>query len=277
MYSPHFAINKVFSKSLSVYASYSKGYKAPVSSYFFIPVTGEVNRGLIPEAGEQIEIGSKGNLFKDKLHYQLAVFQAIFYNKMTAVAVPLNSVTTSYSYMRNGGRQQNQGVEFLLKANLLNNRSGFLRTLNPFFNFCYSNFTYGDFTFQTLNTARTAVIVTDYSNKVVAGVPPVTANAGIDFGMLDGIYGNVTYSYRDAMYFTSDNLNRTRAYSLLNAKLGYRHDLGKHFNLDVFAGANNITGTQYYYMVFLNQLPDAYLAAPNEINFFGGINLKYTF
>ncbi|MCW3087713.1 MAG: TonB-dependent receptor, partial [Sediminibacterium sp.] len=35
--SPHLAINKVFSKEFSVYASYSKGYKAPVSSYFFIP------------------------------------------------------------------------------------------------------------------------------------------------------------------------------------------------------------------------------------------------
>jgi iron complex outermembrane recepter protein len=30
-------------------------------------------------------------------------------------------------------------------------------------------------------------------------------------------------------------------------------------------------------MVFLNQLPDAYLPAPNEINYFGGVNLKYTF
>src|SRR4029079_17423486 len=39
MFSPHFALNKIFSKKISVYASYSKGYKAPVSSYFFIPTT----------------------------------------------------------------------------------------------------------------------------------------------------------------------------------------------------------------------------------------------
>jgi iron complex outermembrane receptor protein len=36
MWSPHVAINKVINKNVSVYASYSTGYKAPVSSYFFI-------------------------------------------------------------------------------------------------------------------------------------------------------------------------------------------------------------------------------------------------
>lgn len=78
------------------------------------------------------------------------------------------------------------------------------------------------------------------------------------------------------MPYTSDGLNETDAYSLLNAKLGFRKQLSD-FNLDVYVGANNITGTQYYQMVFVNQLPDAYIPAPNEINFFGGINLKYTF
>ncbi|MGZ5242831.1 MAG: TonB-dependent receptor, partial [Bacteroidia bacterium] len=37
LYSPHIAINKVFAKKFSLFASYSTGYKAPVSSYFFIP------------------------------------------------------------------------------------------------------------------------------------------------------------------------------------------------------------------------------------------------
>jgi iron complex outermembrane receptor protein len=78
------------------------------------------------------------------------------------------------------------------------------------------------------------------------------------------------------MPFTSDGLNKTSAYGLLNAKLGIQRSI-KHFNFDVFAGAINMTNTQYAYMVFLNQLPDAYMPAPNKINYFGGINLKYTF
>ncbi len=46
MVSPHLALNKVFSRQLSVYASYSVGYKAPTSSYFFIPTTGQLNTNL---------------------------------------------------------------------------------------------------------------------------------------------------------------------------------------------------------------------------------------
>ena len=51
MFSPRVAVNKIFSKQVSAYASYSKGYKAPVSSYFYIPLTGQLNSGLKPEIG----------------------------------------------------------------------------------------------------------------------------------------------------------------------------------------------------------------------------------
>ena len=275
MVSPRLAINKMFSSTMSVYASYSKGYRAPVTSYFFIPVTGEVNRGLKPEVGEQVEAGVKGNLVNERIHFQMAVFRASFFNKMTAVAVPLNSVTTGYSYLVNGGSQDNTGIEFLLKADAFSRDHGVLRLFSPFANFCYSYFRYGHFRFQTLNSTRTSVNETDYSNLVVAGVPPVTANAGIDFHLAGGVYGNVTYSYRDAMYFTSDNKNKAKEFSLLNAKAGIRHTWADHFETDLFAGANNLTGSRYYYMLFINQLPDAYIPAPPEVNFFAGVNLRY--
>jgi iron complex outermembrane receptor protein len=94
MVSPHFAINKVFSRELSLYAAYSKGFKAPVASYFFIPVSptvGFVNDSLKAEIGQQFEVGSKGSLFHDRLAYQFAVFYAQFKDKMTVVAVPFKS------------------------------------------------------------------------------------------------------------------------------------------------------------------------------------------
>ncbi|MEO6903463.1 MAG: TonB-dependent receptor [Bacteroidia bacterium] len=275
MYSPHIALNKVFSNQLSAYISYSKGYRAPVSSYFFIPTTGELNTGLRPEVGNQYEIGTKGSLLNGKFNYQLAVFNTIFSNKMTTVAVPLNNSTTAYTYVVNGGAQDDKGLEALVKYTVHQSNQGVLRFLEPYANFCYSDFKYKNYKYQTLN--KTTIVEYDYSGKVVAGVPPVTFNAGIDFAMALGFYGNVNYSYRDGIIFTSDGLNKTNSYNLLNAKLGIRQSFLKHFEADVYVGANNITSTQYYYMVFLNQLPDAYLAAPKDINYFGGIALKYNF
>jgi len=273
MVSPHLAVNKMLNKQLSVYGSFSQGYKAPVSSYFFIPLTGQVNTGLKPEKGTQFEIGTKGSLLRDRLQYQAAAFNAVFSNKMTAVAVPNETNTaTSYTYVANGGSQDHKGVEAMVSYKAF--ASGRLE-VTPFINFAYSDFKYRDFKFQQLSPDKKSAAETDYSGKTVAGVSPVTFNAGVDVITGIGLYGNVVYSYKDKMYFTSDNVNRTDAFSLLNARIGFRKKTARRFDLDVFAGANNITGTQYYYMVFLNQLPDAYLPAPNEINFFGGVGIKY--
>ena len=276
MLSPHVAVNKVFSKELSVYASYSKGYKAPVSSYFFIPYatnsngaipgTGIVNTGLVPEKGMQYEVGSKGSLLHDKLNYQVAIFNALFENKMSAVAVSNGSVTL-YSYIVNAGRQNNKGVEATVGYTALEKSVGFLRTIRPFGNLTYSDFRYEDYVF----------LGKDYNGNAVAGVPKFTSNLGVDFGLAYGLYGNVVYSYKDPVYITLDQQNRTSSYNLLNAKLGIRRSLSQHFDLDAFVGANNLTGVKYYNMIFVNQLPDAYLPSPRETFYFGGLNLKYIF
>ncbi len=274
-YSPHFAINKVFNNNISVYASYSKGYKAPVSGNIVLSTSGELNTGLVPEVGNQFEIGSKGNLFDNKLHYQLALFNAIFKDKFTSVAVPLDQNTTAYTYIANGGKLDNKGIEALVKYSAYASPSGFLSNVSPYANVAYSDFEYKDYQYETLNDAGETVVA-DYSGNAVAGVAPWVINAGIDLNTNMGLYGNLNYSYRDSMPFTSDGVNNTNAYNLLNAKLGYRTSFD-NFDLDLYVGADNITGTQYYYMVFVNQLPDAYLPAPYETNFYGGASLRYNF
>ncbi len=281
MLSPHIAINKVFSKQLSVYASYSKAFKAPVSSYFFIPYavgfpeSGVVNKNLKPEVGNQFEIGTKGALQNGRLTYQLALFDAIFSDKMTTVAVPYNSTTTLYSYVTNGGKQENKGVEALIKYTAFESAKGFIESVTPFANLTYSDFKYKDYRFQSF--AGTTVTTVDYSNHAVAGVAKIVANLGVDIATKPGLYANMSYFYKDPMPITSDGVYTTSSYNLLNAKLGFRHSIAAHFDVDVFFGANNITNTKYPIMVFVNQLPDAYIAAPRYANVYGGINLKYNF
>ncbi len=277
MVSPHFALNKVFNENVSVYASYSKGYKAPVSSNIVIGNTGELNTGLKPEEGDQFEIGTKGNLMDGRLQYEVALFNARFTNKMTSVAVPLDSVTTDYTYIANAGGQDNKGLEVLMKYTVFQSNTAIFSLVRPWANFTYNDFTYDNFSYSSIPRGQAKAVTEIYDGNAVAGVSPVTFNLGVDFNTRYGIYGNVNYNYKDAMPITSDGANMTEAFSLLNAKLGYRKTLGKHLDLEVFAGANNITGTQYYYMIFVNQLADAYLPAPFEINYYAGVNLKYVF
>ena len=277
---PGFSVNKIISKIASVYASYSVGYKAPVSGNILVSTTGQLNTGLKPEKGTQIEIGTKGSMMNNRLIYTIAAFNAKFENKFTSVSVqnPANTVTL-YSYIVNGGDLNNNGLELLVKYKLIASGNGFFKLIQPFANLTYSDFKYDNFQFQKNgknSSNKDSLIVEDYSGNAVAGVAPMVYNLGVDIDTKIGLYGNITYNYRSAMYYTSDGLNETNPFSLLNGKVGFRKAF-KHFEFDAYAGANNITGSQYYYMVFVNQLPDAYIPAPNEINFFGGVNLKYNF
>jgi iron complex outermembrane receptor protein len=284
MVSPHLAINKVFAKKFSVWASYSKGYKAPVTSYFYIttpavattpptPPTGFINEDLKPEIGNQFEIGTRGELLHGNLFYELSVFNLVFSNKMTAVTVasPLQPNTTLYAYVVNGGKQVHNGLEANLHWVVYETASKLFRMVRPFANYTYAHYTYGDnFTFQSSPTTKL-----DYSNKQVAAVPRHSFNAGVDLKMAHGIYGNMTYNYRGAMPITSVNDYYTESYNLLNAKLGIQRNLSKHWGLDASFGVNNITNTKYFIMVFANQLPDAYVPAARNAQYFGNLVLSY--
>ena len=282
MVSPKFAINKVFNDAFSIYASYSKGYKAPVSSYFFIPFTGQVNNNLKAETGNQFEIGTKGNVLNKKLNYEIAVFQTNYKDKMTAVAVPnATNTATLYSYITNAGEQEHKGVEVSLKYNVFQSEKSILKSFTPFANMTYADYKYKNFVFQ-----RSFNRSFDFSGEKVAGTPPVVFNSGFDFTIKHGFYGNVTYSYRDAMFYsyipesaaaTEKVRNETKSFNLLNAKFGFQKTILNHLTLDASMGVSNITNTQYYQMVFANQLPDAFLPAPRNATFFGGLNIKYTF
>ena len=292
MVSPHFAINKVFNKQISVYASYSTGFKAPVSANFFVPIPAvganpsraKVDSALKPEKGVQYELGSKGSLFKDKLFYEVTVFNAIYTDKMTAIAVknPNDaSGVTLYAITANGGKQNHKGLEVLLKYTAYESQKGIVTLVRPFANLTSSNFKYEDFKFHQIVGTKDSVI--DYSGHPVAGVPKFTCNLGLDFGFKYGIYGNVTYAYRDKMSIVSTEEFYTASYSLLNAKLGIKQSLGKKFDLDFYAGINNITGTHYAIKVFVNQLTtplsttsgDAYIPGPKKANGYVGLSLKY--
>jgi iron complex outermembrane recepter protein len=297
MISPHIAINKVFNKHVSVYLSYSKGYKAPTSAFFYAPAIGTTYNGgviedLKSEEGNQFEIGTKGNLLHNKLNFQLAFFNTVFSNKFTTIAVPNPGATaTLYTYTINGGKQNHNGLEALVKYTAYKSSKGFIKSITAFANLTYADFKYKTYSFQTVGKSivipsKDSAFVADYSNNAVAGVPKIIGNIGVDIATNMGIYFNINYYYKDKMTITGDGIVKINgvnvffqapSYSLLNAKIGYQNSLSKHFDIDVNFGVQNITNTLYPIMVFVNQTPDAFLKAPDKATYAAGVNLKYNF
>jgi iron complex outermembrane receptor protein len=101
--------------------------------------------------------------------YELAYFHAEFSNKMTAVAVqsPASPTTTLYSYVVNGGDQDHNGVEALVKFTAYQSENGFFKMIRPFANVTYNDFKYGD----NFKIQKSVSLTEDYSGKDVGGVP----------------------------------------------------------------------------------------------------------
>ena len=148
-----------------------------------------------------------------------------------------------------------------------------MQTVKPFLNLTYSDFKYDNYKFRKGSTNE----LFDYSGLPVAGIAKYVFNMGVDVNTKPGLYVNTTYMYKDALPITSDGANVATSYNLLNAKIGFNRVLSNHVAIDAFFGTNNITNTKYPMMIFVNQLPDAYIPAPDKANYYGGINFKYTF
>lgn len=267
--SPDVSIVQQLGKNHSVYARYSEGYKAPVSSQLLIGFTGELNTGLVPEKGSQMEIGYRISFFGSRLFGELIAYRTAFKKKMTSISIenPENPGTTLYTYLDNSGSQNHYGLEAVLRWQLLAEPKFGLIQLEPWVNMSYQQATYGTFIYNEIN----------YSNYQVAGVAPWLANAGIDFAGNTGWFGNVHVNHRGAMPFTSDGTYVAKAFTLLNAKLGYRRALGKKWSAEATAGATNLLGVQHYLQVFVNQLDDAYIPGPKNAQVFGTFRLTYSF
>jgi iron complex outermembrane receptor protein len=174
----------------------------------------------------------------------------------------------------NGGEQVHNGLEVSARFNLVDNKTGFVGAVTPFVNYTFADYEYKNYKFQTGTT--TANIKTfDFSGSPVAGVSKHVFSTGVDFLSNTGLYGNIVYLYRDRMPITSPDTLYASSYNLVNAKIGFRKRLSNHFELDASFGIDNLTGVKYPMMIFVNQLPDAYIAAPRDPNYFAGLRVLY--
>ncbi|HEV9036380.1 MAG TPA: TonB-dependent receptor [Puia sp.] len=278
VFTPRISVLKMLGDHVSIYADVSAGYTPPPTSQVINAVVGTTNKDLKPESGIQYEIGTKGDLFASKLSYQLALFDLDVHNKIVAEQVPASGSTPTYSTYVNAGRQQNLGAELAVSYSLVNDPRRVISLLRPFMTYTYSDFRYKSFYSDNNHNAATL----DFSNNQVAGVAPNVVNIGIDAQTRAGFYLYLTYRHVDAVPYTFDNRNYARAFNLLNGKLGYRSQLGRHFSVDAYAGVDNLTNCTYYSFLFFSgtlagTTDPHFLPMPYNAAFYGGAKLAYIF
>ncbi|HEY9449696.1 MAG TPA: TonB-dependent receptor [Gemmatimonadaceae bacterium] len=274
---PTVALRKMFGPHVSAYANVSRGYTPPTSSDAVISYTGEPNDGLEPERATQYEVGSKGSFLGERLSYQVALFDMRVSDKLTPQGVFDTDGTVLYSYTVNAGDQKDRGVEVSAGYALIDNPAQLVSHVRPFASYTYSDFTYSDFRSNNNNDASTV----DYSGNDVVGVARNVINFGVDAELRSGVYMNATYHRTDGMPISYDNAHRAPGFSLINAKVGFAHEVGGRFTLDAFAGGENLGNSRYYTQVFLNHKfdsptpPHMYLPGPYKATYYGGLKVSF--
>lgn len=272
--SPRVAINQLINNNVSVYASFSMGFAPPSTSQILITQLGRVNLDLKPENATSIEIGTKGNLMQNALNYELAAYQMDVKDKLVTQNFAAANGDPAYSITTNAGKVRYRGVEAKINYSFIPKKSNILTLIRPFVTYTFTDNKNVDFKNNNNNDSTTI----DYTDKVVPGIAPHVINAGLDVETKPGVYVNLTYSYTDKIFLTFDNSRVAKAYGLLNSRVGIRRNIAGKFNIDLYGGADNMTGQLYPTELFLNVNDRRfYISGPNKINFYGGLSLQYLF
>ena len=261
--SPKFGLSHLLSKNNSFFASISHGF-SPISLNETLLPSGQINTNLKPETGWNFEIGTRGEFFKNKLQYQVAIYRLHIKNLLVSRRTDLDEFIGI-----NAGQTQHDGLELSINYKLLET-DDFI--INSFINYTLNNFIFKEFIDDS----------NDFSGNDLTGVPSDIFNAGINFNSTLGFYGNINFQYVGSMPITDSNSLFSDDYKLTNLKIGYEKKLNKKLILNVFLGINNIFDEVYASQILINASgfggnAPRYFYPGNPINYFSGINLKYTF
>jgi len=271
--SPRIALSHNFSEALSLHASVSSGFSPPSSSEIK-NVDGSINPMLQAEKGWNYELNAKGNLFKSRLAYDLAIFKLDMEGELIA-----QSVQQGITIYNNSGKTSHDGAELALSYQLFREEDRHeIINLRPFAALTYADFTFKDY--KTLNAQ--GVVTATYDDNKLTGVAPWVVNAGIDLETRTGVYFYGNYFFSDKLPLNDANSAFNGSYQVLNAKIGYKRQFAKCLEANVYAGLDNIGNESYSSIVSLNAVgfngaqSPFYNPSPKR-NGYGGLNLKYIF
>jgi len=261
--SPKFGLTHQFGNSTMVYTSVSHGFSPPTLEETLLP-DGLINSNIKPESGWNYEIGSRGDLFDNKLHFDISVYRMNVKNLLVA-----RRTANDQFIGVNAGKTTYNGLELALNYQIYETEG--LRIYHS------NAFSYNDFTFKEFidNTD-------DYSGNDLTGVPNHTFNSNLNVETGIGIYALINYNYVGAIPIRDDNTLYSDKYQVITTKLGFRSNNSKKLQLDIYGCVNNLFDEKYAAMLLINagsfggNAPRYYY--PGEpVNYYAGANLKYLF
>lgn len=274
-FSPRISLLKKMTDNTSVYASYSRGFDAPMGSDFNNH-DGTFNKNLKPTTGGNAEFGFRSRLFNNKLFLDAAVYQTNLDNALVTVLYN-PSAGVSIEQRENAGKIRQQGIEAILIYKIFSSNDRFIKDASLQLNYSYNHYTYKNYVTVKEKDDGSGPEEVDYSGKQIPGVNPNTLTASFDLYTQPGFYLTAAGFYYDRQYLTYDNTITFKSYQYLNLKIGYNKYLSNQWELNAYAGINNATGAEYSGLLSYNDSYGAYYNPAPTANYYGGLGLKFHF
>tara|TARA_R110001599_G_scaffold150929_2_gene335207 strand:- start:66922 stop:69018 length:2097 start_codon:yes stop_codon:yes gene_type:complete len=257
---PRIAVAKRLNNLTTVHASVSAGFSPPTLEEFRTN-DGDINLNLEPEKGINYEVGIRGNTTDGLFSYDVATF----YFKLKESIVLTESQRDGTLAFANAGSTNQAGLEVSTNWITVNNVNEFLSRIEvqssyTFHYFKYDNYVKGG---------------DDFSDNRLPGVAPHTIFTSLLAETKTGLYGQISYNYTDEIPLTDGNTVYSDPYHLMKGRIGFKQILGEKFNLDIYAGGDNLLDQQYSLGYDINAFGNRFYQPAPGINWFGGVKLNY--
>ncbi|MGV3586381.1 MAG: TonB-dependent receptor [Adhaeribacter sp.] len=260
-FSPRVGLVKVFSPQLAAHGSISAGFSPPTDAEIR-PSDASFNTSLNPERGTNYELGLRGNLFNEKLTFDLTGFQ--FQLNETIVS---RATATGVVVFNNAGATNQKGVEAAVSYNIIQAPTQPVSLLKVWSTYAYSHFRFQDYQRDDQ----------DYSGNELTGTPPHVLTAGLDAESRLGFYLNITGNYTSRLPLNDANTVYADEFVLLGARAGFKRTLSQRWQTEIYGGVDNALDVTYSLGNDLNGFGNRYFQAAPGRNYYTGLQVKYLF
>ena len=258
--SPRLAISKKILKDLWVYGSVAKGFSPPTVAEV-LPSTSIISTSLNAEHGISYETGIKSTVLKNKIFAE-----AIFFYYKLKDAIVLRRDASNADFFVNAGSTTQKGLEWQVQYIIIKNATTKLNNVSLKISHTLNDFRYNNF----------KQVTTDFSKKVLPGVPKNTFAGLLDISLKAGLYLHVTYYYGDKVALNDANTEQATSYNLMALKLGWNTGNSTKSNFDFFAGVDNLFDEKYSLGNDVNAAGGRFFNTASGINFYAGTSIHFT-
>lgn len=256
-FSPRVALLNKITPGFAIFASVSKGFSPPTLAELF-PSRAIWDTEIQPEGGTNLEFGVKGHRFRRSLEFEFAVYRFALNNTLV-----IRRQADNAEYFVNAGETLQRGIEGTVRWHPVRNAKTFVSDITLLTTYAYNHYRFENYIQGT----------SDYSGKMLTGIPPVVANAAADITLKKRFYMNATAIYTDHIPLTDDNSVFAKENLIVGSRIGFRAPLNTH-RVEIFAGVDNLFDKVYSLGNDLNAAGGRYFNAAAPRTLYAG--LKYT-